>query len=103
MKAAERESPFQVALITQATDLRDLFAVDARRRDVRFVVHCGERKATNMGSSVLRTPLTIQKEVDRANHNDVTINCSKQSTHKTNICHFHAGAISWLRKKAAKA
>jgi hypothetical protein len=55
MKAAEQESPFQVALSTQATDLRDLLAADARRRDVRFVVHCGERKATNMESPVLRT------------------------------------------------
>jgi hypothetical protein len=37
MKAAERESPLQVALTTQATDLRNLLAADARRRDVCFV------------------------------------------------------------------
>jgi hypothetical protein len=37
MKAAERESPFQMALTTQATDLRDLLAAGARRRDVHFV------------------------------------------------------------------
>jgi hypothetical protein len=92
-----------VALTTQATDLRDLLAADARRRDVRFVVHCSERKRPTWGRPFCGRPLTIQKKVDRANHNDVTINCPKQSTHKTNICHFHAGAVFWLCKKAPTA
>jgi hypothetical protein len=34
MKTAERETPFQMTLTTQATDLRNLLVVDARRREV---------------------------------------------------------------------
>jgi hypothetical protein len=102
MKAAERESPFQMVLTTQATDLRNLLAVDARRREV--LVLCIAVSASDEDGVVRSADDPHrQKEIERANYNHVAINCLKQSTRKPNIGYFHAGRVSWLCEKAATA